>query len=49
LLLDRYKTNVILVGEDVENTILTYDDYAGKAGGTSMSYSVELTPTISPP
>ncbi len=42
LLLDRYKTNVILVGEDVENTILTYDDYAGKAGGTSMSYSVAI-------
>lgn len=42
LLLDRYKTNVILVGEDVDSTILTYDDYAGKAGGTSMSYSVAI-------
>lgn len=42
LLLDRYKTNVILIGEDVDSTILTYDDYAGKAGGTSMSYSVAI-------
>ncbi|MFH1213588.1 MAG: pectinesterase family protein [Candidatus Neomarinimicrobiota bacterium] len=42
LLLDRYKTNVILVGEDRDSTILTYDDYAGKAGGTSMSYSVGI-------
>ncbi len=42
LLLDRNKTNVILVGEDPETTILTYDDYAGKAGGTSMSYSVAI-------
>ncbi len=42
LLLDRYKMNVILVGEDRDSTILTYDDYAGKAGGTSMSYSVAI-------
>lgn len=42
LLLDRNKTNVILEGESVEGTILTYDDYAGKAGGTSMSYSVGI-------
>jgi len=42
LLLDRYKMNVILVGEDRDSTILTYDDYAGKAGGTSLSYSVAI-------
>ncbi len=42
LLLDRNKTNVILEGESVESTILTYDDYAGIAGGTSMSYSVGI-------
>ena len=42
LLLDRYKTNVILIGEDRDSTTLTYDDYAGKAGGTSMSYSVAI-------
>jgi len=42
LLLDRYKMNVILIGEDRDSTILTYDDYAGKAGGTSLSYSVAI-------
>jgi pectinesterase len=42
MLLNRYKTNVMLIGEDVNETILTYDDYAGKAGGTSMSYSVGI-------
>ena len=42
LLLDRAKINVVLEGESKENTILTYDDYAGKAGGTSMSYSVAI-------
>ncbi len=42
LLLDRNKTNVVLRGESKEGTILTYDDYAGKAGGTSMSYSVAI-------
>jgi len=42
LLLDRTKPNVILVGENRDSTILTYDDYAGKAGGTSNSYSVAI-------
>ena len=42
LLLDRNKTNVILKGEDPATTILTYDDYAGIAGGTSMCYSVGI-------
>ena len=42
LFLDRYKMNVILIGEDRDSTILTYDDYAGKAGGTSNSYSVAI-------
>jgi len=42
LLLDRNKTNVILRGENADSTILTCDDYAGKAGGTSMSYSVAI-------
>lgn len=42
LLLDRNKTNVLLRGEDPETTILTYDDYAGKAGGTSQSQSVAI-------
>lgn len=42
LLLDRNKPNVILLGEDRDSTILTYDDYAGKVGGTSNSYSVAI-------
>ncbi|MBN2602374.1 MAG: hypothetical protein JXR87_10305, partial [Candidatus Marinimicrobia bacterium] len=42
LMLDRYKTNVVLKGEDRDSTILTYDDYAGIAGGTSMCYSVAI-------
>jgi len=42
LLLAQNKINVILVGQDRDSTILTYDDYAGKAGGTSNSYSVAI-------
>ena len=42
LLLGSNKVNVILKGEDRDNTILTYDDYAGIAGGTSGSYSVGI-------
>lgn len=44
LLLERNKVNVILRGEDADSTVLTYDDYAGKAGGTSNSYSVAIDP-----
>lgn len=33
------KQNVILLGESYKNTILTYDDYAEIAGGTSKSFS----------
>ena len=42
LLLPSSKVNVILIGEDRDNTILTYDDYAGISGGTSSSYSVGI-------
>lgn len=42
LYLDRNKVNVVLRGESADSTILSYDDYAGKAGGTSMSYSVAI-------
>ena len=42
LLLPANKINVILVGEERDSTILTYDDYAGIAGGTSGSYSVGI-------
>jgi pectin methylesterase-like acyl-CoA thioesterase len=44
LFLDRNKVNVVLEGEDRDSTILTYDDYAGIAGGTSKSYSVAIDP-----
>ncbi|KUJ61062.1 hypothetical protein AR687_15190 [Flavobacteriaceae bacterium CRH] len=33
------KKNVMLIGESYKNTILTYDDYAEIAGGTSKSFS----------
>lgn len=42
LLLGSKKVNVILMGEDRDSTVLTYDDYAGIAGGTSGSYSVGI-------
>ncbi len=42
LLLSQSKVNVILVGEERDSTILTYDDYAGKSGGTSTSYSTAI-------
>ncbi|WP_125185406.1 pectinesterase family protein [Botryobacter ruber] len=43
LILERNKVNVILRGENPLNTILTYDDYAGKNNlGTSGSYSVAI-------
>ncbi len=42
LLLPRNRIHVLLVGEDAENTILSYDDYAGIAGGTSNSASVTI-------
>jgi pectin methylesterase-like acyl-CoA thioesterase len=39
------KINVVLVGEDKDSTVITYDDYAGKSSsssGTSTSYSVAI-------
>ena len=42
LLLSSNKANVVLRGEDRDKTILTYDDYANIAGGTSGSYSVGI-------
>ncbi|SDL03118.1 pectinesterase [Catalinimonas alkaloidigena] len=44
LILERNKVNVVLKGDDPLTTILTYDDYAGIAGGTSNSYSVAIEP-----
>jgi pectin methylesterase-like acyl-CoA thioesterase len=40
--LTRHKSNVHLIGESRDSTILTYDDYANIAGGTSNSYSVSI-------
>lgn len=42
LVLTTGKVNVVLIGEERDSTILTYDDYAGKAGGTSTSYSTAI-------
>jgi len=44
-LLAAGKINVVLVGENRDSTILTYDDYAGKntiSNGTNTSYSVAI-------
>ena len=49
-LLAAGKINVVLVGQDRDNTILTYDDYAGNgrttngvlSNGTNTSYSVAI-------
>lgn len=46
IVIDKSKTNIMLVGEDVNRTILTWDDYAakldsaGKALGTSKTASI---------
>jgi pectin methylesterase-like acyl-CoA thioesterase len=40
--LTRLKHTVRLIGESRDSTILTYDDYANIAGGTSNSYSVSI-------
>ncbi len=37
--LAKGKNNVLLIGEDMATTLMTYDDYAAKAGSTSGSYS----------
>jgi pectin methylesterase-like acyl-CoA thioesterase len=43
LLLPTNKINVVLVGENRDSTVLSYDDYADKGGvGTSGSYSVAI-------
>ncbi len=44
LILEVNKVNVVLMGEHPDSTILTYNDYAGIAGGTSKSYSVAIEP-----
>jgi len=38
--LSQNKTNVVLIGEDRDSTILTYDDYSGRVvGGTTLGTS----------
>jgi pectinesterase len=37
--LTKGKNNVVVIGEDVATTIMTFDDYGAKAGSTSGSYS----------
>lgn len=36
------KNNVILIGEDRDNTIITYDDYAEHSGGTSTCQTIAI-------
>jgi len=44
VLIDSFLTNVKLVGESVEKTVLTFDDYAGKENmGTFRSYTLKIT------
>lgn len=41
LVIPSWKTNITLQGEDKEKTIITYDDYSGKAGlNTFTSYTM---------
>ncbi len=47
VLLDSNRVNVVLVGENRDSTIITYDDYSGRVVngvtlGTSTSYSVSI-------
>jgi len=41
LVIPSWKTNITLLGEDKENTVITYDDYSGKGNlNTFTSYTV---------
>jgi len=43
VLIDSFLTHIRLVGESVENTVLTFGDYAGKENmGTFRSYSLKI-------
>ncbi len=39
------KQNLSLIGQDSAKTILLYNDYAGGAGGTDNSYTIDIKPT----
>lgn len=43
-LIDSFLTHLKLVGESVEKTIISFDDYAGKGNiGTFTSYTMKIT------
>ncbi|WP_035657103.1 pectinesterase family protein [Flavobacterium seoulense] len=43
VLIDSFHSNISLVGESTEKTIITYDNYAGQAGiGTFTSYTLKV-------
>ena len=44
LLLDSYLTHIHLIGEDPVNTIITFDDFAGRENmGTFKTYTLKIT------
>lgn len=44
VLIDSFLTHIKLVGESVEKTVLTFDDFAGKENmGTFRSYTLKIT------
>ena len=49
IVIPESKTNLTIIGEDVDSTIISWDDYSGKVVGdvtlgTSTSYSIEIRP-----
>jgi pectinesterase len=43
LIVDAHKIRISLIGEDADNTIITYDDYAGKGDITTFtSYTIKV-------
>lgn len=42
VLIPATKQNVSLIGQDSASTIITYNDYAGGAGGTDNSYTIDI-------
>lgn len=42
VLIPASKQNLSLIGQDSAKTIITYNDYAGGAGGTDLSYTIDI-------
>lgn len=42
VLIPATKQNISLVGQDSAKTIISYNDYAGGAGGTDLSYTIDI-------